>query len=29
VCSEDMKMSALPADHRKFLGEMDEEVACN
>lgn len=25
VCSEDMKMSALPADHRKFLGEMDEE----
>ena len=29
VCSEDLKMSALPADHRKFLGEMDEEVPCN
>lgn len=26
VCSEDLKMSALPADHRKYFGEMMEEV---
>jgi len=25
VCSEDLKMSALPADHRKYFGEMMEE----
>lgn len=26
VCSEDLKMSALPVDHTKFLGSSEDEA---